>query len=379
MKYFLSKETVLKWLELPSVYHLKKDDLYELGEDAFEFLRRCSSEYGCDSEQSEFVDYCLKEDILTTERSGVIQPLPVQSPQPSLRYLELQITNRCNLRCRHCFIGDESDGCVEELTPEQIRKILKEFEEMQGLRVLITGGEPLTHNDFEEINKMLPEFRIRKALFTNGLLLSEGILEKLNVHEIQISIDGLEQAHDALRGKGTFRTAVRALEKAVKGGLETSVATMVHPLNLGDFDEMASLFEGMGVKGWTVDVPCAKGRLDRYPEFQISPEQGGKYLKYGYGGGLHSGASGFACGLHLASVTGDGRISRCTFYAEDSVGRIEEGLRTCWERIRPIGLEELACDCSHLEECRGGCRYRAQLIGDRLGKDLYRCALYDIL
>ena len=55
------------------------------------------------------------------------------------------------------------------------------------------------------------------------------MLKNLNVHEIQISIDGLEDAHDSLRGKGTFRIAIRSIELATESGFEVSVSTMVHP------------------------------------------------------------------------------------------------------------------------------------------------------
>ena len=154
---------------------------------------------------------------------------------------------------------------------------------------------------------------------------------------------------------------------------------MVHTGNLNDFAEMERLFRALGVKDWTVDVPCITGRLAGETGFQVTPDKGGKYLGYGYGGGLHAGDRGFACGLHLMSVMADGRVSKCTFYADRPAGRVEEGLRECWERIPPVSLAELRCDCEHTETCRGGCRYRAEVLGDPLGKDLYRCAFYDIM
>ncbi|MBM4136419.1 MAG: radical SAM protein [Nitrospira sp.] len=177
---------------------------------------------------------------------------------------------------------------------------------------------------------------------------------------------------------------MKALAIALDSGLEVSVATMVHPKNLKDFDEMEKLFQNMGVKEWTVDVPCITGRLERNVEFQISPEIGGRYLKYGYGGGLHAGASqrgvdSFACGLYLMAVMADGRVAKCTFYADSAVGRIEEGLRECWQRIKPIRLDELACDCEYIESCRGGCRYRAEILDDPRGKDLYKCSFFGII
>ncbi len=376
MKYFLSRESVLKWLETPSVYHIKKDDLYELDDSSFEFLQRCASVTGCDSEDSNFIDYCLEERILTRDKVLLKRPAVIESPRPSLRYLELQITNKCNLRCRHCYIGDTT---FSELSVTQIRDILREFENMQGLRVLITGGEPLIHGRFREINDMLPDFLLRKVLFTNGLLLNKKILIHLNVDEIQLSIDGLEEAHDALRGKGSFRSAIEAAELAVGCGFEVSVSTMVHHGNLGDFDGMEKLFYGMGIKDWNVDVPCATGRLKENAGFQVSPETGGKYLGYGRGGGPHSGASGFACGLHLMAVMADGRVAKCTFYSDSPIGKIKDGLGKCWQRIRPVRLNELDCDCNYTELCRGGCRFRASLLSGPSGKDLYKCNLYDII
>ncbi len=374
MKYFLSHGAVLKWLEMPCVYHIRNDEIYELDMDSFEFLKKCS-ESGCSSQNKDFIDYCLKEGMLTTDMVYAERPPLIKSPEPSLRYLELQITNKCNLRCRHCYIGN---GGIDELSVKQIKETLKEFEQMQGLRVLITGGEPLLHSKFEEVNEMLPQFSIRKVLFTNGLLLKERI-KKLNVEEIQVSIDGLEDAHDSLRGKGAFKAAMKAVNLSLDYGFHVSIATMVHPGNLDDFEEMERLFKDMGIREWTVDVPCITGRLKENREFQIRPEEGGKYLRYGYGGGIHTSASGFACGLHLMAVMADGKVAKCTFYSDDPAGRVEEGLRTCWQRIKPIRLDELECDCEYIESCRGGCRYRAQLFGNPLGKDFDRCALYGII
>ena len=261
----------------------------------------------------------------------------------------------------------------------QVRSVLKEFEEMQGLRVLLTGGEPLLHSRFDEINEMLPDLYLRKVLFSNGLLLTKDLLSRLKVHEIQVSIDGRQNAHDALRGSGTYDLALNALRRGLDAGFEVSVSTMVYPGNLGDFDAMEALFRSLGVKDWTVDVPCTDGRLRDNREFAVAPEVGGKYLGYGYGGGMHSTGRGYACGLHLMAVLHDGTAAKCTFYGDRSVGSLSEGLRTCWERVRPIRLESLDCKCEYLEACRGGCRYRAEQVDRATGRDLYRCSLYGVI
>lgn len=376
MNYYLVKQAALKWLETPSVYHISRDELHELDGESFRFFKDCASHAGCNTKDSAFIDYCLDEGLLTTEKITPRRPQLEQSASPSLRYLELQITSACNLACKHCYLGEEPH---QELPAEQVRAVLAEFEEMQGLRVLITGGEPLLHREFSEINEMLPDFYVRKVLFTNGTLLKRETLRGLKVDEIQVSIDGLERAHDSLRGTGTFRRTLEAVTSALDSGFQVSVATMVHGGNLDDFDEMERLFKTRGVKDWTVDVPCATGRLREHVEFHVDPDVGGKYLGYGYGGGMHTSEQGYGCGLHLMAVMPDGRAAKCTFYGSRAIGRIEEGLRACWQRIKPVRLDTLQCDCEYLEACRGGCRYRAELLGSHSGKDLYRCSLYGII
>ncbi|NOZ26412.1 MAG: radical SAM protein [Nitrospirae bacterium] len=298
-----------------------------------------------------------------------------RSPVPSPRYLELLITDRCNLKCRHCYIGEPRG---EDLPLDRMIRVLEEFEALQGLRILISGGEPLMHGEFEAVNDYLSDYPLRRVLFSNGLLLKEGTLRGLNVDEIQISIDGLRDAHDALRGRGGFDRAMAAVRAALECGFDVSVSTMIHPGNLDDFDRMEELFRELGVKSWAVDVPCPSGRMRLNTELCLRPEVAGGYLAYGYGEGLHGGGEGFACGLHLVSVLPGGDVAKCAFYADRALGHVSEGLETCWRRLRPLRLADIECSCDVLDACRGGCRYRAELFGNPLGRDPYRCAFFGL-
>jgi radical SAM protein with 4Fe4S-binding SPASM domain len=153
---------------------------------------------------------------------------------------------------------------------------------------------------------------------------------------------------------------------------------------------MQQLFESLGASDWTVDIPSASGFLCDHPELIVPPDIAGKYLSFGFGGGSHGGSDGYACGLHLASVLANGAVCKCAFYADTPVGSIQEGLAAAWARILPVPLSTLYCaeiGCSVIDECKGGCRYRAEQCADTvfeprrdgLGADLYRCYAYGIM
>jgi radical SAM protein with 4Fe4S-binding SPASM domain len=386
VKYQLSGKVVLRWLESPSVYDPGNDELYELDDDGFRFLQFCSSAEGCDASEAdcEFIDYCLSEGILVVDSRAAKRPPVIEAPFPSLRYLELQITDRCNLRCRHCYVGASKN---KELSLTQLRTVLNEFEAMQGLRLLITGGEPLMYSHFAEFNEILPSYFFRKILLTNGLLLDRKLLGTLNVDEIQFSVDGMEHGHDALRGAGTFRKVMNSVEAALGAGHQVSISTMIHYENLGEFNEMDRLFKGLGVRDWTVDVPCLEGNMKDNHILGVPPETAGRLLHYGFGGGLHAGGEGFGCGLHLAAVLAGGEVCKCAFFSKEPAGTIDGGIRKAWTRIMPVKLSDLDCaglSCSALDECRGGCRHRASTtseVPDINGneRDLYKCFHYGIM
>ena len=99
----LNPRVALKNLEQPYLYHIDNDELYELNDEGRDFLLACDgSARGCDlNGDAGFVRFCLKEGLL--ERLPQPDRVPVRpgnGPAPSLRYLELQLTRRCNLACR---------------------------------------------------------------------------------------------------------------------------------------------------------------------------------------------------------------------------------------------------------------------------------------
>lgn len=370
----LSPQCALKRLEHYYVYHITHDDLYEVNEKGFHFLEQC--EIGEKSELFEpdlsFVKYCVEEGLLIHRSRPQSRKFWTEAaPVPSLRYLEWLVTRKCNLKCAHCYLGEPQDS---EFPKELIEPLLDQFSAMQGLRVLVSGGEPTIYRHFEYLNEIIDRYPLRFVLLTNGLIIDASFAQALKFHEVQISLDGMRQGHETIRGSGTFSRVLRAMDSVRDAGIDLSVATMIHRGNLSEWDDMKRLIEGYGVKEWNIDYPCNRGRWELHPDLFVEERVAAEFMRYGFGGSYHGSDDGWTCGRHLAAVLPSGEVCRCALYSDLVLGAVTTGLRVAWEGVQHIPIAQTSCrDCIHANQCGGGCRYRA---GDQYAKDSVMCARF---
>lgn len=372
----LSPQCALKRLEEDYLYHIGTDELYEVNQEAASMLERCdgSVKTGEFKPDPEFLRFCVEEDLLRLDAAPSSDDLwPGRSPTPSLRYLEWLVTFRCNLSCAHCYLGDARS---EEFPRELIRPLLEQFSRMQGLRILVSGGEPAIYEHFATLNDALPDYPVRAVLLSNGVALTDSFIERLNFYEVQISLDGAEKGHETLRGKGSFARAIKAMEAIRSHGLDLSVATMIHRGNLDEWDEIDKIVRSVGAREWSIDYPCVKGRWESHPELAVDLGEAAKRMAYGYGGSYHGSSPGWTCGRHLAAALPSGELCKCGLLADTTYGSISEGLEAAWKRVPQIPIDRTDCKaCEAAEECGGGCRYRA---GGESCKDEVMCRVYGV-
>ncbi len=369
----LGEGVSLKLLEKPCVYKLLTDELYELDEKALDILKRCDGTRTVEevAPGEEFLNYCLEENILQIINKASRRPVPMgENEIPSLRYLMVEVTESCNLNCLHCYLGEKG---ARQLSWETLERAVEEFEEMGGLRFIVTGGEPLLYARFNDLNRALEGRSFRSVLVTNGTLLGEVDMASLHFRELQFSIDGLERGHDFLRGEGTFAKAMGALERALEAGLEVSVATVIHRRDLEELAELGEILRSKGVSSWTLEYPVAMGNMAERQELLPEPELAASLMELEWGEGPHEGAPGYACGAHLACLDPWGRLLKCGYYRDISGGDLGKGLRQAWVDLPKLRLESVCPDCERLEECGGGCRFRAELMTYKGGPDPIAC------
>ncbi len=159
-----------------------------------------------------------------------------------LNELWFHITNRCNLSCHHCLFtsGPES---TEQMSAALILSKAQEAVALGCKIFALTGGEPFFHPEFSEILSGLLEFPdCHVVILTNGLLLDKKLTDNFDLSRVhlQISVDGLADRHDAIRGQGTFVQLRKQLLVLKQRGIPFTLSMCVEQRNL---DDMASLVD----------------------------------------------------------------------------------------------------------------------------------------
>lgn len=375
----LSDNFIPKILEKYYLFDKKNDELYELSESAFNFV--LSFKDGKDLSEingnKSFIKNLLKLSIL--EESDKIKKrnfILNKPPIPTLRYLEIQLTSKCNLKCKHCYQGEKNDL---ELPFSALKNILNDFVYFQGLRILLSGGEPLLYSNFKELNLFLKNYPAYVVLITNGVLLNKIPLAQIrNIDEIQVSLDGMEYGHNILRGEGTFEKVISGVKRIKeKTDKKISFATMVHNKNISEFKNMNKLIKSLGAKEWGIDYPVLTGFFEKNRDLYPDIDSAIKVMKYRFGASYHSTEedNDYACGVHTMTLLPNGHFVPCGFYPSKIFGNIKEGLKIALKNRSFFKLLDISeCkDCNYIITCRGGCRFRA---GDLTKKDQLMCKIF---
>jgi MoaA/NifB/PqqE/SkfB family radical SAM enzyme len=180
-------------------------------------------------------------------------------------YVIWDSTRRCNLACEHC--GASKEKYTKELTTEQIKSFVKQLAEFKVKFFAVTGGEPLVRKDLFEILSFANGLGIRTGIATNGFLIDEQIAKKIkksNVSSIQISIDGLEETHNKIRGnKQSFQKAMGAIDLLKEINIPIlSVASTITPHNLQELDGLRDTLTSKGISMWRLGVVMPIGRAE---------------------------------------------------------------------------------------------------------------------
>ncbi len=255
------------------------------------------------------------------------------------------------------------------------------------LNIVITGGEPLVRKDLEKAGRMLYDRELPWGIVTNGVLLNPDRFHKLRasgLHNITISLDGLQENHNWMRcHPDSFNNAYAAIKMVAKAeDLNFDVVTCVNRRSLQELQQLKELLIDAGVEHWRLFTIFPSGRAADYPEFDLSENEmkqlmdfivttrkGGKikasFCCEGFMGGYERKIRDhfYECqaGVCVASVLLDGGIGACpSIRADYRQGNIyTDNFWDVWQnrfekyRDRSWMKTGLCADCSFWRYCEG--------------------------
>lgn len=190
----------------------------------FDKLKKHSIEEVIEFMDNQVIDENELINVLVQLEAKQFESLDVIYPEDKGMYIYL--TNKCNLRCKHCymFAGEEE---YNELKLFEIIEILDNFADNNGRVVTFTGGEVTQRKDLVEILKHSSKLGLVNTVLTNGVEWDEELVNQIYkyINEVQISIDGYdEQSNSKVRGNGNFEKAMNAIQLFFNKKVRLSVA-----------------------------------------------------------------------------------------------------------------------------------------------------------
>jgi len=324
----------------------------------------------------------------TRLRQSVSEPFFTASPQ----VVGVEITGRCQLRCRHCFNRSGPDN-QHELPLDVIERLLDEMLTWGVYHLRLSGGEPTFHRQFREVVKACREREIKIAMNSHGVYSAEMLiyLQTAPIELFFISIDGLEANNDAIRGAGAFRRALHSCRRLRAADQKVIIATHIGAGNCRDVNGLIALAAetGVGIK-FSPMRPVGRA-IEELPHTLIQPadylevvrevtrlREVYPHIQILTDFDILNGASSGDCGRDpnsasckagrtMVNINYDGGIYPCAFFitpdGEFSAGNLYHDMVTeVWRRspvFEPFRIHQKSntCqNCGHYQrQCAGGC------------------------
>ncbi len=199
----------------------------------------------------------------------------------------LELTNKCNERCRHCYIDEFKDDPQRVLTVADWERVLIELRSAGTLYIILMGGEAMLNPHFFEIASMSSRMGFHTSMITNGLLIkSAQDAQKLKDHgvrQVTFSVYSLSsELHDNLtQVRGSLDKALSAIHHCLNQGLDVGVNCLLNKETIADFPRLDQYFRELGIKVRDDVTITSKFSGDKSPtELRATPSQLIEYYKY---------------------------------------------------------------------------------------------------
>ncbi len=188
-----------------------------------------------------FIEDNQEANLRVEDRDIYSLPKIGEHTQYSPERIDLLLTRKCNLVCRHCFEVSSPNETVKDIDIQRLCSLAQEMEDIDVKTLKITGGEVLMFPLITEFLSALKTKRFETILLTNAIMLNDELCEIIAEGGIKlgISLDGISPvSHNFLRGKGAFEAVQPKLSLVKDFGIKFSITTSVHSRNISETEKI---------------------------------------------------------------------------------------------------------------------------------------------
>lgn len=216
-----------------------------------------------------------KNIILGISRFGMRKPFVSGNPIAVV----WNYTDKCNLRCGHCY-ADANSLKEDELTTIGRFKVVDRLKEADVVSLNFSGGEPLMRDDFFEVTEYAHKKGLSISISTNGTLIDKDCAKRLvecGIKSVDISLDGIgPETHEKIRDvEGSFDLAVSGIKNCVRYGNfnEIIVNTTLTTHTIEEIPEIYEFVKQLGATRYYVSRILPTGRGKDFLDFDVSREE----------------------------------------------------------------------------------------------------------
>jgi len=156
-------------------------------------------------------------------------------------------TQRCNLKCVHCYAQSEDRNYPGEMSTEEAKVMIDDLAEFGAPVLLFSGGEPTIRKDLVELMHHAKSKGMRVVISTNGTLITAERAKnyaEVGLSYVGVSLDGGRETHDEFRGlEGSFDKAVEGIRNSRDAGIKVGLRMTINKRNWRDIPEIFKVME----------------------------------------------------------------------------------------------------------------------------------------
>ncbi len=209
------------------------------------------------------IEYYLNRIATNNYRNLIARRFRKGKVLPPPTFVLWDCTRRCNLNCKFC--GASAEKYQDELTKDKLFKIINESAQIGVRTFSVTGGEPLLRPDLLEILNYANQKGLKTSIASNGFLINKKManqIKEAGVTSIQLSLDGVEHTHNAIRQNNqSFSRVIRAIRNLQNVGIPTlQIATTVIQDSFNQLASLRDLLLDLNIKLWRLGMVMPIGR-----------------------------------------------------------------------------------------------------------------------